>query len=205
MPSFFNQYIGFETWYRISESISAVGLVICIFLLLSWAFLPVEKTRRHYLSICLVIGIVLEAVGFGTPFFGKICANCSQLAFVVPLGVKPNQCFDEITPNNMHTSITCAFSGAFIVGGALVVTVWSRHLSPSLVSRSLLIPKSFRPSTLHAFADMLGHRSRPNLLLRLTSCRLGRGCGSLCCHHDDNRSVFSLWRCLSCQCPPIDG
>src|ERR1700712_3034051 len=26
---------GFQTWYRISESISAVGLVICIFLLLS--------------------------------------------------------------------------------------------------------------------------------------------------------------------------
>lgn len=68
MPSFINQYIGFETWYRISESISAVGLVICIFLLLSWAFLPVEKTRRHYLSICLVIGIVLEAVGFETSF-----------------------------------------------------------------------------------------------------------------------------------------
>lgn len=53
---------GFQTWYRISESISAVGLVICIFLLLSWVFLPVEKTRRHYLSICLVIGIILEAV-----------------------------------------------------------------------------------------------------------------------------------------------
>ncbi|QDS68236.1 hypothetical protein FKW77_010600 [Venturia effusa] len=62
----------FQTWYRISESISAVGL----------------------------------------------------LAFVVPLGVKPNQCFDEITPNNMNTSLTCAFSGAFIVGGALAVTVW---------------------------------------------------------------------------------
>lgn len=59
-------HTGFETWYRISESISAVGLVICIFLLLSWVCLPVEKTRRHYLSICLVIGIVLEAVSFFT-------------------------------------------------------------------------------------------------------------------------------------------
>jgi hypothetical protein len=59
-----NMIVGFQTWYRISESISAVGLVICIFLLLSWVFLPVEKTRRHYLSICLVIGIILEAVSF---------------------------------------------------------------------------------------------------------------------------------------------
>jgi hypothetical protein len=56
--------VGFQTWYRISESLSTVGLVICIFLLLSWACLPVEKTRRHYLSICLVIGIVFEAVRF---------------------------------------------------------------------------------------------------------------------------------------------
>lgn len=47
----------------------------------------------------------------------------------MPLGVKPNQCYDEITPNNMHTSLTCAFSGAFIVGGALVVTVWSKQHS----------------------------------------------------------------------------
>lgn len=125
--SFVNSYTGFETWYRISESMSAVGLVICTFLLLSWAFLPVEKTRRHYLSICLVIGIVLEAVSAHTCFLANKSAYSPQLAFVVPLGVKPKQCFDEITPNNMHTSLTCAFSGAFIVLGALVVTVWSRH------------------------------------------------------------------------------
>ncbi|KAF2436475.1 hypothetical protein EJ08DRAFT_148057 [Tothia fuscella] len=97
----------FKTIYKIAESISAFGLLICCFLLLSFAFLPVDKTRRHWLSICLVIGIVMEA-----------------LAFVVPLGVKPNQCFDQITPNDMYTSMTCAFSGAFIVGGGLVVSVW---------------------------------------------------------------------------------
>lgn len=135
----------------------------------------------------------------------KQSANCSQLAFVIPLGVKPNQCFDEITPNNMHTSLTCAFSGAFIVGGALTVTVWSRHPSSSLVFKPPLIHHSLRPSTVHAFTNMLGYCPRPNLLLRRASCRLGRSHDSLCCHHDHNRSVFSLRRCLSCQCPPIDG
>jgi hypothetical protein len=44
----------------------------------------------------------------------------------MPLGVKPEQCHDEITPNDMHTNLTCAFSGAFIVCGGLVVTVWSK-------------------------------------------------------------------------------
>ncbi|TID17069.1 Sulfate adenylyltransferase [Venturia nashicola] len=51
-------------------------------------------------------------------------ADNPQFAFVIPLGVRPNQCFDEITPNNMHTSLTCAFSGACIVMGGLAVTVW---------------------------------------------------------------------------------
>jgi hypothetical protein len=36
---------------------------MCIFLMLSWAILPPSQTRRHYLSVCLVLGIILEAVG----------------------------------------------------------------------------------------------------------------------------------------------
>jgi hypothetical protein len=53
---------GFNTWYKVAQSLSAVGVAICVFLLLSWTVLPVERTKRHYLAICLVVGIFFEAV-----------------------------------------------------------------------------------------------------------------------------------------------
>lgn len=45
-----------------SNWLNVVGLVCTVFLLLSFAVLPVEKTHRHYLSICLVIAIVIMQV-----------------------------------------------------------------------------------------------------------------------------------------------
>jgi hypothetical protein len=50
--------------------------------------------------------------------------NIRKLAFVVPFGAKPEQCYDEITPNDMYSSITCAFSGAFLISGGLSIAMW---------------------------------------------------------------------------------
>ncbi|KAF2836315.1 hypothetical protein M501DRAFT_940269 [Patellaria atrata CBS 101060] len=97
----------FSTWSLVAESINAVSIAACLFLLVSFLCLPVEKTRRHYLSVGLVIGTFLMALGF-----------------VVPLAVKPEQCYDEITPNDMYSSLTCAWSGAFITSGGLTVAMW---------------------------------------------------------------------------------
>lgn len=47
-----------------------------------------------------------------------------QLGFIIPFGSQPDQCYDEITPNDMYTSLTCAFSGAFIIAGGFSITVW---------------------------------------------------------------------------------
>ncbi|KAK4495629.1 hypothetical protein PRZ48_012897 [Zasmidium cellare] len=47
-----------------------------------------------------------------------------KLAFIVPLGSKPNLCHDEITPGDMHTSLSCAWSGALLVAGAMSCAVW---------------------------------------------------------------------------------
>jgi len=52
----------FKTWYKVAQGLSAVGLAICIFLILSWTILPTERTKTHYLGICLVMGIMLECV-----------------------------------------------------------------------------------------------------------------------------------------------
>lgn len=47
-----------------------------------------------------------------------------QLGFIIPLAAEPEQCLDEITPNDMFTSLACAFSGAFVIAGGLIVTIW---------------------------------------------------------------------------------
>ena len=46
------------------------------------------------------------------------------LGFIVPLGAKPDKCYNEITPNDMYSSMECAWSGAFIVAGGLSATMW---------------------------------------------------------------------------------
>lgn len=46
-----NNKIGVASW------ISVAILPLCIFLLVSYAVLPVKWTHRHYLSICFTLGI----------------------------------------------------------------------------------------------------------------------------------------------------
>jgi hypothetical protein len=46
------------------------------------------------------------------------------MGFIIPLGAKPNQCFDDITPNDMQSSKACALSGAFIILGGWSGVMW---------------------------------------------------------------------------------
>ena len=79
-----------------------VGLILSAFLLISYLVLPVQATRRAYLNIMLLVGIMLLSLGF-----------------VIPLARQPEQCFDPVTPNSQSTSLTCAFGGAFATFGGL--------------------------------------------------------------------------------------
>ncbi|KAF2442531.1 hypothetical protein P171DRAFT_69069 [Karstenula rhodostoma CBS 690.94] len=97
----------FNKWYRAAEALNLAGLVCMVFLLLSFICLPAEQTRRHYLSYCLIVAAMFLALGF-----------------VIPFGARPEQCYDEITPNDMYSSLTCAFSGAFIIAGGMSIAVW---------------------------------------------------------------------------------
>lgn len=60
--------IEFKTWYRVAEALNVAGLILLVFLLASFLCLPAEKTRRHYLSYCLIIGGIFMAV-----------SNCASL------------------------------------------------------------------------------------------------------------------------------
>lgn len=69
----------------------------------------------------------------------KACVRCAivpeltvpKLGFVIPLAAKPDQCYDDITPNSMSTSSVCAASGSFLIlgGWAGVLWVFLRSLS----------------------------------------------------------------------------
>ncbi|EAT88125.1 hypothetical protein HBI56_095890 [Parastagonospora nodorum] len=97
----------FNTYYTVAEGLNVAGLVLLVFLLVSFLVLPAEKTRRHYLSYCLIIAAIFMALGF-----------------VIPLGAEPEQCYNEITPNDMYSSLPCALSGAFLISGGLSMAVW---------------------------------------------------------------------------------
>ncbi|KAL2885309.1 Frizzled/smoothened-like sans CRD protein B [Ceratocystis lukuohia] len=97
----------FHTMASVADWISVVGFICCVFLLISWAALPVEKTHRHYLSICLTIAVAVMSLGF-----------------VVPLAADPEQCINEITPNDMSTSSVCAVSGTMIMLGGFAGATW---------------------------------------------------------------------------------
>ncbi|KAL4803226.1 hypothetical protein BDV18DRAFT_145400 [Aspergillus unguis] len=93
---------------RVASWVSVAVLPLCVFLLISYAVLPAKRTHRHYLSICFTLGIC-----------------CMQIAFIIPLGTKPDQCYNEITPNDMHSNLSCAFTGAMLLFGGWVVVVFS--------------------------------------------------------------------------------
>jgi hypothetical protein len=45
-----------------TDWINVAGLICTLFLLLSFAFLPVKETHRHYLSVCLAVAITIMQV-----------------------------------------------------------------------------------------------------------------------------------------------
>ena len=53
----------FNTLGVAAQWVAVGSTVCCVFLLASWAFLPVEKTYRHYLSICLTTAVLFMNVG----------------------------------------------------------------------------------------------------------------------------------------------
>ncbi|KAH6675602.1 G protein-like protein-coupled receptor : GPCR, secretin-like protein [Halenospora varia] len=97
----------FTTITKSANWINVIGMTCSVFLLASFIFLPVDKTHRHYLSVCLTVAVVLM-----------------QLGFIVPLGAKPDQCFNAITPNDMSSNVPCALSGAFLIAGGWCGVMW---------------------------------------------------------------------------------
>ncbi|KAI0974565.1 hypothetical protein F4678DRAFT_470545 [Xylaria arbuscula] len=97
----------FEAATKSADWVNVAGMVGCAFLLLSWMVLPVERTHRHYLSICLTVAVVFMNLGF-----------------IIPLAGNPQQCYNEITPHGQDSSSICAASGAFLLLGGWGGVLW---------------------------------------------------------------------------------
>lgn len=52
----------FNTITLVADWTATVSAICCLFLLVSWAALPVDKTNRHYLSVCFTFGVMLMNV-----------------------------------------------------------------------------------------------------------------------------------------------
>jgi hypothetical protein len=47
-----------------------------------------------------------------------------KLAFIIPLGSKPDQCFNTITPNGMDSNLSCSFTGFLLLFGGWATVTW---------------------------------------------------------------------------------
>ncbi|MCJ1287359.1 hypothetical protein MMC26_006708 [Xylographa opegraphella] len=136
--------------------------------------LPVQRTHRHYLTVCLITGIGLMS-----------------LAFMVPLGSKPDVCHDAITPNDMHSDLSCAFSGSLLTFGGFAAVMWVFLRSLSL---HLQICWQMVPGKKFAICAYLAGWGVPaiSLALLLTLTGVSYRFGSTC-HVNHDNSMATFW------------
>ncbi|ROW01638.1 hypothetical protein VSDG_02019 [Cytospora chrysosperma] len=164
----------FDSLGKAADWIAVASSVCCVFLLLSWLVLPIDKTHRHYLSICLTFAVVFMNLGF-----------------VIPLAGNPDQCYDPITPNDMRTSSVCAASGTFIVvgGWAGVLWIFLRSLSLHLqICWQVVVGRNFM-----WFSHAVGWGLPAlGIILALTLSGVSFRFGATC-HINHKNSLADLW------------
>lgn len=164
----------FDTMGKAADWVAVASTICCVFLLLSWLLLPIDKTHRHYLSICLTLAVTFMNLGF-----------------VIPLAGNPEQCYDSITPNDMQTSSVCAASGSFIIigGWAGVLWIFLRSLSLHLqICWQVVVGRNFMWFS-HAAGWGL---PALGIILALTLSGVSFRFGATC-HINHENSLADLW------------
>ncbi|EME44218.1 hypothetical protein DOTSEDRAFT_71900 [Dothistroma septosporum NZE10] len=164
----------FHTYNVVSAWLNVAGLILLVFMLVSYILLPAHETRKHYLSVSLVIALAMIALGF-----------------TIPLGANPDQCYDEITPNDMYTSMECAWSGAFIIAGGLTAGMW---IFLRALSMNLQICWDIVPGRKFFYASQMVGWGIPAIFFTITititgvSFRFGSAC-----HVNHKNSMGDFW------------
>ncbi|KAK5133434.1 hypothetical protein LTR08_007773 [Meristemomyces frigidus] len=97
----------FEHNVNVAYWLNIPALLCQVALLASFVVLPGERGHGQYLSVGLCVSLILF-----------------EMAFIIPLGTKPEFCHDAVTPNDMHSDASCAWSGVLLEAGAMAGTVW---------------------------------------------------------------------------------
>ena len=122
---------------------------------------------------------------------------------------RPPQCHNEITPNDMHTSLSCAWSGAFIICGGLIADVWGTSDIFSAFGlgglRRLTLLTSIHARPRNASSYLLGRCSRPQILLRKPFDRMGNHRHHLFSHHQHHWRLLQTRELLSRQLCTFNG
>ncbi|GAB7347449.1 hypothetical protein MBLNU459_g4365t1 [Dothideomycetes sp. NU459] len=166
----------FKTYNTLAQWLNVVGCALISFMLISYLVLPLAKTRSHYLSICLIVALLFINLGF-----------------IIPLGAKPEQCYNEITPNDMYSSNACAWSGAFLVAGGLSGAVW---IAIRALSMHLQICWDILPGRKFFYFSQAVGWGVPAALFTATitvtgvSFRFGGACHV---NHDNSMALFWGW------------
>ncbi|TQS39006.1 hypothetical protein Golomagni_00474 [Golovinomyces magnicellulatus] len=164
----------FESMIEKASWINVPGLMCSIFLIASFVALPVSKTHRHYLSVCLVTSVAMM-----------------NIAFLIPLGAKPAQCDDAITPNDMRSSTACAISGALVIAGGWFGVMWVCLMTLALhlqICWQLVVDNVFMCGAITAGCTIPIIGLAVALCLSGVSFRFGNTC-----HVNAKNSLLTLW------------
>lgn len=114
-----------------------------------------------------------------------------SLGFIVPLAAKPQQCYNGITPNDMHSNTTCAISGAFLIAGGWCGVMWvflravALHLQ---ICWQMVIGKTFMWGALATGWGVPAIGLTVALVFSGVSFRFGDTC-----HINHRNSLATLW------------
>ncbi|KAK6586417.1 hypothetical protein PZA11_001474 [Diplocarpon coronariae] len=115
----------------------------------------------------------------------------AKLGFIIPLGAKPEQCFNAITPHDMRSSTTCALSGAFLLAGGWCALMWVflRALALHLqICWHLVIGETFMWGALATGWGIPAVALTVAMLLSGVSFRFGDTC-----HLNHSNSLAAFW------------
>ncbi len=115
----------------------------------------------------------------------------SKMGFIIPLGAKPTQCYNAITPNDMNSSKTCALSGAFLLAGGWCAIMWiflravALHLQ---ICWQVVIGKTFMWGAIASGWGIPGIAVTVALVFSGVSFRFGDTC-----HINHKNSLADFW------------
>ncbi|KAK5108347.1 hypothetical protein LTR62_008376 [Meristemomyces frigidus] len=149
------------------------ALVCQIFLLVSWAVLKGRQSGVHFLGVGLCVSLV-----------------ALELSFLIPLGTKPNKCYDAITPNDLRSDMSCGWSGALLEAGAMAGIIWI--LLRSLWTQLRVIADIHETTTFFWTAQALGW-GLPAIFLAvsLPTTGVSYSIGTICFPNEAN--AFATW------------